>query len=91
MSQHLPFKGLQFVDTDINTILNTSDTSSTGYIVEVDLRFPKEIHDKLKEFPPCPENMAPGLDWLSDFLKQLLKEKQDDKKKTDKEKPLRVS
>ena len=91
MSQHLPFKGLKFVDTDINEILNISDISNIGYIVEVDLYFPKEIHDKLKEFPPCPENMAPGLNWLSNFQKQLLREKQNDKRKTDKERPLKVS
>ena len=91
MSQPLPFKNLQFSDVDIDTVLNTSDESETGYIIEVDLTFPEEIHDKLKEFPPCPENVAPGLDWLSDFQKELLKEKQDDKRKTDKETPLRVS
>ena len=49
MSQYLPSKHLRFVDDiTINEILETPDEHHTGYIVEVDLRFPKEIHDKLK-------------------------------------------
>ena len=34
--------------------LNTPDDSLKGYIVEVDLEFPQHLHDKFKEFPPCP-------------------------------------
>ena len=41
-------------------------------IVECDLIFPKEIHEKLKEYPPCPENICPKAEWMSDFQKQLL-------------------
>ena len=53
-------------------ILNTDDNADVGYIVECDLIFPKEIHEKLKEYPPCPENICPKAAWMSDFQKQLL-------------------
>jgi hypothetical protein len=36
-------------------------------------------HDKLKEFPPCPENISPSLNWLSDFQKQLILETNNNK------------
>ena len=36
--------------------------------------FMSKRQDKLKEFPPCPENISPELDWLSEFQKQLILE-----------------
>jgi hypothetical protein len=35
------------------------------------LRIPEEIHEDLKEFPPCAENICPKAKWMSDFQKQL--------------------
>ena len=34
--------------------------------------FPKEIHDKLKEFPPCPETLAPSTEMLSKYQETLI-------------------
>ena len=60
MSQYLPYRSIALNnDVDIDTILKTGDNSKVGYIVECDLEFPIEIHDKLKEFPPCPDTLAP--------------------------------
>ena len=33
-------------DIDLETILNTSDTEDTCYIVEVDIEFPVDTHEK---------------------------------------------
>ncbi|MFM7982687.1 MAG: hypothetical protein ACKPKO_25530 [Candidatus Fonsibacter sp.] len=55
--------------TSLNKILKTPGDSLKGYIVEVDLEFPRHLHDKFKEFPPAPESLTPKLDWLSDFQK----------------------
>ena len=75
MSQALPYKNLHFnTDVTLEDILNTDDNSDVGYIVEVDLHFPEEIHDKLKEYPVCPENTNVKEEWLSDYQKHLLKE-----------------
>ena len=46
-------------DTTLEKILNTADDANIGYIVECDLTFPKHLHEKFKNFPPCPENIAP--------------------------------
>ena len=72
MVQSLPFANLKIDNTiDIKDILNTADNDDVGYIVECDLKSPKEIHDKLKEYPPCPENICAKVEWMSDFQKQL--------------------
>ena len=51
--------------------METKDNAKRGFQLEVDLEFPPEIHDKLKEFPPAPENVTPDYAWFSDFQKKL--------------------
>ena len=58
-------------------ILNTPDNNDTGYIVEVDLEFPRHLHDKFKEYPHCPESLTPAIEWFSDFSKTVGVEKWD--------------
>ena len=73
MSQYLPYKNLALnKDISIDEILKTGDEADVGYIIECDLEFPKEIHDKLKEFPPCPETLAPSTEMLSKYQKTLI-------------------
>jgi hypothetical protein len=72
MSQSLPYKDLGFSNVDIEEVLNTSDDNDAGYILEVDLHIPDEIHDKLKEFPPCPELITPDVNMFSDYQKKLM-------------------
>ena len=75
MSQTLPYKNLKFDnDVPLETILDTPDDADVGYMVELDLSFPPEIHDKLRQYPPCAESVAPPAEWLSDFQKNLAKQ-----------------
>ena len=46
---------------------NTPDDHAEGYTVKADLVMEPEIHDLLRPFPPCPENMEPQVDWFSDY------------------------
>ena len=72
MVQSLPYKNLKFIDNiTIDQILETPDDSDIGFICEVDLEFPQELHDKFKDFPPCPEAMTPNIEWFSDFQKEV--------------------
>ena len=75
MCESLPYKDLKFSTATLDEVLSTDDDADTGYVLEVDLSFPKEIHEKVKQFPPCPENVAPPEDWMSQFQKDLAKEK----------------
>ena len=72
MIQYLPLDGLRWNnDITLEDILATDDCASEGHIVRVNLHFPPEIHDKLKEFPPAPENINPDIEWFSEFQKEL--------------------
>ena len=44
-----------------------------GCIVRDDLHIPEELHDKFKDFLPCPEIMAPSVELFSDSQKKLMK------------------
>ncbi|KFM71739.1 hypothetical protein X975_17934, partial [Stegodyphus mimosarum] len=57
MSQKLPLKNYQWCTiTDINSIPNDS---SEGYILEVDLDYPEDIHDAHSDLPLAPVNIVP--------------------------------
>ena len=72
MSQALPYKDLKFNnDVKLEDILNTPDDSEVGYIVECDFNFPEHLHDKFREFPPCPETLTPNMEWFSQFQKEV--------------------
>ena len=48
MSQYLPinsFKWVKNIDEIEEKLMKTNSNSSTGYILEVDLEYPKELHD----------------------------------------------
>ena len=55
----------------LENILETSENTDVGYYVECDLSYHEELHDKFKEYPPCPENLTPDINWFSDFQKDL--------------------
>ena len=62
MCQHLPYSDIT-INNDISYdgVIKTSDESDIGYMVEVELSFPREIHDFLKQqCVPCPENIIPN-------------------------------
>ena len=44
-----------------------------GYILEVDLEYPKELHDLHYVYPVAPENMNVSADMVSEFSKDIYK------------------
>ena len=70
MSGYLPygrFKQLKNVDSfDVNLI---SEKSPIGYILEVDLKYPKTLHLLHSDYPLAPEKLATPYDMLSDHCK----------------------
>ncbi len=74
MVQALPYKYIKFFnDTTLETILEITDDATTGYMVELDLSFDSDIHEQLKQMPPCPESIIPREEWFSDYQKQVAK------------------
>ena len=69
MSQYLPysnFKWVKNIDKIKQKLMNTKSNSSTGYLLEVDLEYPQELHDIHNDYPLAPEKIDIPKEWLSD-------------------------
>ena len=77
MSQYLPVGDYKWNTEhwDENKILKLKDDDETGYIFEVDLSYPAEIHDKHQYYPLCPTRRLVTDDMLSNFTTNLKTEK----------------
>ena len=56
MSQLLPMKNFKWISPNQVDILNVPIDSRIGYILEVDLDYPEELHDKHNDYPVAPEH-----------------------------------
>ena len=83
MSQYLPINGFKWVEnaTGFNVATMNADIN-VGYILEVDLEYPKELHDSHSDYPLSPENIHINDKYLSQWQK--------DRFKTLKNKPIKV-
>ena len=67
MSQPLPTKNFQWVrDPESIDYMAVAPDASTGYILEVDLDYPAEIHDAHNDYPMAPEPISIPIAELSD-------------------------
>ena len=61
MSQYLPTDGFRFMSSEEAEALdldNLSDESDDGYIYEVDLHYPAELHDMYDDYPLAAESLT---------------------------------
>ena len=85
MSQPLPFSNFEWSD-EIQTAEDVLDYNENdiidefeglpvthGFILEVDLEYPKELHDLHSDYPLAPENRCVSADMVSDFSKGIYK------------------
>ena len=74
MSQYLPEKEFCWMtEEQIATFdpMCVPDTSSTGYILEVDLEYPSDIHDAHNDYPLAPQRLKVDDSMLSLYTKSL--------------------
>ena len=72
ISEYLPFEGFKWLkNIDKFDIMSISDKSPIGYILEVDLEYPDELHELHNDFPLAPEKFAVSNDMLSKYCKKI--------------------
>ena len=71
MSGYLPYGGFKWLqNVDNFDVTSISETSPIGYILEVDLKCPGELHVLHNDYPLAPEKLATPYDMLSDYCKR---------------------
>ena len=81
MSQYLPQKNFKWnlEEWTEDKIMKLTDTSPTGYLFEVDLEYPKELHDLHNGYPLAPEKLIIKNDMLNIHQQENRKETSIDK------------
>ena len=76
MSQYLPTGGFNWCDEKSNEeweeiIKSLKDDDDKGFFFEVDLEYPKELHDEHDTFPCAPEKISVQESMLSPYQREL--------------------
>ena len=69
MSQYMPFQGFKWnqEQSDLEKIMSIGKDSPIGYMLEVDLHIPEELHDKFNNYVLCPESISVKQDYLNSW------------------------
>ena len=73
MIQKLPYRSLKWDDKITEDDIINYDYGRTGYILEVDLEYPKELHDLHNDYPLAPEVMNVKSNMLSEKQVEIYK------------------
>ena len=71
MIQYLPYGGFKWIDPQGFNLSDVRSDSEVGHILEVDLSYPKELHDAHNEYPYCCEHETLRDDLLSPYAKHI--------------------
>ena len=74
MSLPLPYKDFEWVNPSLYkdfNVLNIGDNDLIGYILEVDLEYPEELHDMHDLYPLAPEKMIINKDEYSSYAEEI--------------------
>ena len=74
MSQYLPTGNFRWMTEKQISKLNVArynENSEKGLILEVDLEYPKELHDLHNDYPLAPEKVCVKKNMLSDYCKKI--------------------
>ena len=83
MSQPLPYKDFKWLTLTrlkrftSKYISKLDPDSEIGYMLLVDLEYPKEIHDLHNDYPLALENLIVPHEWFSEYQRELLDNNKD--------------
>src|SRR5437870_3835934 len=69
MVQSMPCGVFKWIEPEDFKLENDTNNSKEGHILEVDLEYPKELHDLHNEYPYCPEHIAVKPEMLSEYCR----------------------
>ena len=72
MSEYLPYEGFEWLkNVDEFDVMSISEKSLIGYLFEVDLEYPDELHQLHNDYPLAPEKLPASSDMLSKNCKKI--------------------
>ena len=72
MSKYLPYGEFRWVkNVDGFDVMSINEKSDTGYLLEVNLDYPDELHELHNDYPLAPEKLAVSSDMLSKYCKEI--------------------
>ena len=72
MSEYLPYERFeQSKNVDEFGVMPISEKGPIGYFLEVDLKYPDELHELHNDYPLAPEKLAVSSDMLSKYCKKI--------------------
>ena len=72
MSEYLPYGEFEWLkNVDELDVMSVNEKSDVGYILEVDLKYPNELHDIHNDYPLAPEKLVVTNDMLSKYCKSI--------------------
>ena len=75
MSEYLPYGEFKWLkNVDKLDVMSINEKSDVGYILEVDLKYPKELHKLHNDYPLAPEKLIVTNDMLSKHCKEIADE-----------------
>ena len=72
MSEYLPYEGFKWLkNVDEFDVMSINEKSHVGHFLEVDPKYPDELHELHNNYPVAPEKLAVSSDMLSKYCKQI--------------------
>src|ERR1700722_16806496 len=74
MCESMPIGEYRWIESEeIPDILEISENSSKGYILEVDLEYPMKLHKAYTAYPLAPENLEISKEKIAKYQQDLIK------------------
>ena len=72
MIEYIPYEGFEWLkNVDEFDVMSINEKSLIGYLLEVDLKYPDELHELHNDYPLALEKLAVSSDMLSKYCKKI--------------------